>query len=125
MFNCLGKCFKSKQKVVPESNEIKKKERKVIKEKEVDISSTFMYLKDNMKISNIMQNIDFDKYSHKDFNIVQSNDPKVNDNSNLPEDSLFKKNAEVIKNIPLVEYKGKFRYFIFVIKMLILRRKFL
>ncbi len=91
MFNCLGKCFKSKQKVVPESNEIKKKERKVIKEKEVDISSTFMYLKDNMKISNIMQNIDFDKYSHKDFNIVQSNDPKVNDNSNLPEDSLFKK----------------------------------
>jgi len=125
MFDCIGKCFKSKQKVNPEPNEIKKKERKVIKEKEVDISSTFMFLKDNMKISNIMQNIDFDKYSQKDVNVVLSNDQKVNDNSNLPEDFLLKKNIEVSKNVPLVEYKGKFRYFNSLIKMLVLCRKFL
>lgn len=113
MFGCLEKCFKSKQKVIPEKKEVKKKESKLMKEKEVDSSSTFMCLKDNIKISSIIHNMDFDKYSQKDVNMEQPSDKKARINNNLPEDTPINKGSEVLNNTHPIEYKSKFGYNLF------------
>ena len=66
MLNCLRECFKSKNSVIDETH-IKPKDRKFLNNGEKGFeSSTFMLLKDNTKILDMLNPVEFELKSQKD-----------------------------------------------------------